>query len=96
MMPRPTSRKTPLEMVPVKKLADRIWHIRHEGGEPAAVITGPREWRAIRIQVEAAKHVEVWPGDDHTFDKVPVIIKTGLGTPRVMETQAELEDELLA
>lgn len=94
-MPRPASRRRPLAYTPPEQLVAEIARIRRAGGEPAAVLTGIREWRICRVQPEAAQHVESWPGDDETFDKVPVIVLRGVGAPRVVATQQDLEDALL-
>jgi hypothetical protein len=92
---RPASRKKPVVIVPATELASDISDIRREGGYPAAIITGTREWAMVRNQVDAAQHLQFWPGDGETFDQVPVIIRPGVGAPRVMATQQDLEDALL-
>lgn len=76
-------------------MARAIAELRADGLEPAAIVTGFREWRAVRSQAEAREHIEWWPGDDETFDRVAVLIRPGFEAPRVIATQADLEDVLL-
>lgn len=95
MMPRPRSRKRPVERMDAGVLAAEIERLRQEGLEPAAIITGIREWALVRTQPAAAAHLEYWPGGDQTYAKVPVIIRRDLDTPAIMPTQQELEDALL-
>lgn len=95
MRPRPRSRKNPIRIVPAEDLAREVAAIRAAGGEPAAIISGPREWRAVRVQAEAKAHLDWWPGDDETFDRVAVLVQTRFEWPRVIATQADLEDVLL-
>jgi hypothetical protein len=95
MMPRPRARNGLEELPEVADLAEQIARIRREGGEPAAVLTHIREWRAMQRQPEFRKHWRVYPGDEHTFDAVPVIVTRDGGAPKVYATQAELEDALL-
>lgn len=92
---RPASRKHPVIIVPAEDLVAHIAGVRRQGGEPAAIITGTREWAMVRNQVAAGRHLQHWPGDGETFDQVPVIVRPGLGPPRVMDTQQDLEDALL-
>lgn len=95
MRPRPRSRKNPLEVVPVADLVAAVEAIREEGGEPAAIVSGRREWLAVRAQPAAKGVIEFWPGDDETFSKVAVIIRSGWRAPVVYATQADLEEDLL-
>lgn len=95
MMPRPRARDRVEELPTVADLVGAIARIRREGGQPAAILTHIREWRRMQAQPEFRAHWRVYPGDDHTFDAVPVIITRSAGAPRVMATQAELEDALL-
>lgn len=96
MRPRPTSRKRPLAIVPVQTIVDEVAELRAEGLEPVAIITGKREWLAVRKQPGSRGHIEWWPGDDETFDRVPILTRLNAGAPRVMATQQDMEAVLLA
>lgn len=95
MRPRPASRKRPLVVGRASDLAGEILPLVDAHAPPVAVLSGPREWRMLRLQPDAKAHLRAWPGDGETFCGVPVIVRPGLGTPRVMETQGDLEDVLL-
>lgn len=95
MRPRPASRRRPLVTAKVADLVEEIEPLVRAHAIPVAVLSGPREWLAVKAQPDAKPHLRHWPGDGETFMAVPVIIRPGLGAPRVMATQRELEDVLL-
>lgn len=95
MMPRPRARDRIEELPTAGELSAQIARIRREGGDPAAILTHIREWRRFQADPDFRKHWNGWPGGDETFDAVPVIITRDAGAPRVMATQAELEEALL-
>lgn len=96
MMARPRSRKEPIQQASVDEMVADIANIRADGySQPVALITDIREWREFHKQDGALDHCQFWPGGEETFDGVAVIIRRGVGKPRVIATQRELEAELL-
>ena len=94
-MPRPASRKRPVEIVAVDQLHRAVVAARRDTGlDAAAIITGPREWRMVQRQREYTAHGRFWPGGEETFAGIPVIVRPGLGAPQVLATQGEVEDAL--
>lgn len=96
MYPRPRSRKTPLEVIDAEDLAEDCAQARRENQMPAvAVLTGQRDWIALKRQLAFAKYGRHWPGGEETFCGVPVIISRWATSPTVIPTMSELEDALL-
>jgi hypothetical protein len=95
MRPRPVSRRRQITVVAAGVLAERIEPLTRVHKPPAAIVSGPREWLAVKRQPEARAWYRIWPGMEETFCDVPVIIRPGFGAPKVFDTQAELEDVLL-
>lgn len=95
MRPRPRSRKRDIDYVAPEDLIEDVRACRRETGDPAGIISSPREWALTMQQPGARPFVRAWPGDGFTFDGVPVIVRRDLGAPRVLATQADLEDALL-
>ena len=94
MMPRPRSRKHPIELVDAADLvADVDAVVMDTGLQPAAIVTGIREWLHVRNQRHA--YSQFWPGGEETFHGVPVIVRRNMGKPQVMATQADVEELLL-
>lgn len=95
MRPRPRSRLKPLQVIPARDLAEAVEALQHERQAPVAILSGFREWVVLKRDPEARHWLAGWPGDGDTFCGVPVIVKPGLGSPRIMRTMGELEDVLL-
>lgn len=96
MYPRPRSRKNPIEVIDANDLAADCAQARAEHQMPAvAVLTGQRDWIALKRQLDFAKYWRTWPGGEETFCGVPVIISRWATTPTVIPTMGELEDALL-
>lgn len=98
MRPRPRARgpgRTVTLPAP-EALAQQIADVRDAGGEPAAILAGPREWRRYRNLVGADELLEFWPGGDITMQRVPIIVRVGFDAPTLIGSQAELEDILLS
>lgn len=95
MMPRPRARHKLEDLPTAAALAGQIASIRRDGGEPAAIVTHIREWRRMQADPEFSKHWRTYPGNEETFDSVPVIVTRDGGAPKVYATQPELEDALL-
>lgn len=96
MMPRPKSRKTPVEVVDAHRLAAEAFGAQRAlGVAAAAILTGPREWTHMRRQAAFTQHSRFWPGGEETFAGVPVVVSRYAGKPELMATQQDLEDALL-
>lgn len=95
MMPRPRSRRKPLEVGDHAALVAQIIETRLAGGQPVAIVTDVREWRSLRAQEGAKPRCQFWPGGEETFDGVPIIIRRGFGAPKLMVDQAALEGAIL-
>ena len=95
MYPRPIARGKPLEVPDAEDMAEEIRLLRVDRQEPAAILSGPREWSKFKQQPGARGHHQVWPAGEETFCLVPVIIRMGLGGAKLMLTQSDVEEVLL-
>lgn len=96
MMPRPRSRKKPVDLVPLQEIADEVARVTEEERmPPVAIVVGTRDWQMCKRQVNHRVFVGYWPGGEETFQGIPVIVKRTAGAPVVVATQAELDEMLL-
>lgn len=97
MYPRPRARGSRPLVVPAPfELASEVADVRRAyGADPVAVVTGSQEWRRMRRVEGFGDHAQFWPGGEETFCRVPVIVTHRAETPRVIASQADLENLLL-